>query len=286
MGKKKFTKPNILLIFLVFTFFIAPVESLSYTANDALVFTTQPDGDMQVSYHRPLAEIGFAIEGTVLALSQDYNNENYLWVWTEENFTVIQEEYDFKTGELINVTYYGKIFTGSNLDRRFSWTQVWTFHPFDYTKVKNIITNDLGFSLMDVEFIYDIDTKQRLLSTTNNIHAFAEFDFDYQDLIDNDFSIAPSLTDSRPRFTTATGTFSNGQRIELDPLVTAYKSPTTTGDPTNQWTNPDNILTSNNARASTTTLGHIMDTSGYDFSGIPINSEIVGIEVSLEGLGS
>ena len=63
---------------------------------------------------------------------------------------------------------------------------------------------------------------------------------------------------------------------------TGLKSPAATGDPSNNWTNGDNIMASDDVYTTTTTIGEALDTSNYSFD-IPVNARIDGIEVRLEG---
>lgn len=67
--------------------------------------------------------------------------------------------------------------------------------------------------------------------------------------------------------------------------ATGYLSPDTTGDPTSQWTNPNNVKVSDNSRAEEDTVFQVMDTSDYNIEnqGIPANAVNISFEVIVEG---
>jgi hypothetical protein len=64
---------------------------------------------------------------------------------------------------------------------------------------------------------------------------------------------------------------------------TGFESPSSTGDPSNQWTNPTNAYVSNNNRTYTNTYWAKQSYGGFGFS-IPSGATIDGIEYDIEAL--
>lgn len=74
----------------------------------------------------------------------------------------------------------------------------------------------------------------------------------------------------------------NFQVVEIGDTVTSWANPTTTGEISNDFTNPTNAYSSDNVRATSTTVGHKQDYGDFGFS-IVAGSTIRGIQVKVEG---
>lgn len=285
-------------------------SSYSFTHSDGLTFESSGDGIVKISdFYKTLAYQGFAIQGDILFHSYTYTSENFNWTWTHE-YELIYDEY-------LNESYTLDTFTAYNNKARFNWTQVWSFDNRTNAKVKHIITNNLGFSITNTKLWY-IHTLPRVAEITyNNTRYFSNIDnhltgyfnnvigkvnigelnFIYDDILNSSYDITdiyfgnasmsgyPNRRIFAIGLTRGLGIFQNGTTIILDPFETSYYSPSTTGEPMNNWTDGSYVVSSNNQRAYVETLYYLLDTSDYSVS-LPIGAIIEGIEVKIEGFSS
>lgn len=288
----------LLLIFLILPFVSA---QHNYTANDGMVFSTGDNGIVAMNYNgRVVGKMSFGLTGfTIIDGNLGYTSKDFTWTWSKHNYTDIIEEWDEDLGEYVNVSYNVDIFTAYNNKVKFNWTQEWRFHPLEDTKIKHTITNDLGLSILDTKFWYIIVIDRKYGAIFKNASkkiALRDYDFNYNDLINSGFTVTDwyigkghkvNLSNKYMAAIAVTknnGIFPTGKTVVLDPEVTAYKYPSQTGDPLDQWTNGANLKADDNVVATEDVIGERVDTSNYSFfAGMNVTpSGINGILVQVQ----
>jgi hypothetical protein len=269
---------------------------------DNVKFLFYKDGKVKVLDDLGTVKGEFSLAGTGY---MNYSSYDSSWSWNyKEDIEVLEDKTE--------VPVY--ILTGSN-EEKFNLNWEWRFYDNRSMKMKAILTNNLGETIENLK-IWFVDTlsegstvgyngesfelkkDMEVLFFTEDLDISPQIDtgfieFNYYDLTNNseaplsDFYIGNGELIGRPEtYITAIGltllTLKNGEYFIFDPEVTAYKSPTVTGSPLDQWTNGIRVKVSDNSRATETTVGESLDTSNYTFS-IPAGSTITGIEISVEG---
>lgn len=292
---------------LLFSLLLIP-SALSYSLTEGtLTYSTNDNGLITIKDSAGrINHFGFAISGNVIG-QQIYTTEDFNWTYSRVNRTL-----EVEINETHNETYTERIITAYNNAPLFNWTIYYTLNHFKGMKIKHVITNNLGVAITNTKLWYIHRLPQNAILRFNNSHnligddldlteglgSFSRLDvgsyrFLYDDIIDSGFDITNLYVGDGARVGYANrrvlalgiskggGLFPNGFTVELDPTVTDWLSPTNTGEPHNDFSNPDNIKTSNNQRAISSTVGDNISTNVYNFD-IPGESVINGIEVSLE----
>ncbi len=179
-----------------------------------------------------ISSFGFGITGQIGANTYKYTTLNFTWTWTQET---VGEEY---------------IFTGSNNQANFNWTQEFHFYPNQSMKIKNTITNNLGVSVDNTEFWFiqtigsnqgvwfngtkydqDVYRSGNFDALMSNIQFEDNYVFDYSDLLVNGFNITSFyLGDGEVvgvggtrllaiGITRGSSVFSDGVAVVVDPSV-------------------------------------------------------------------
>jgi len=217
------------------------------------------------SYGDLVGQIGLSVQADnqLSLFTVDVSSDNYIWNWSK------------------GITRNGTRFTGVNNNYLFNWVQVWDFDVNKSAKVTYYLQNNMAVDLQDTKISFT-----NLISEGKDLGNevdFGEFTFIYDDLIENSFNVIDT-SNGNNIVTIDLGDYMDGETIVLDPVVTSWKSPQTTGSPEDDWTNGANIISSNDVYATETTIGHNLSTGDYNFV-IPKNSTIHGIECQLEAKG-
>jgi len=292
-----------------------PQGNYSYVHHDGLTYSTSGNGIIAISINnRTVSNVGFVVTGIINEQSYVFKSNEFNWQWTKSEGSFIQEE--VINDELENVSYDIVNFTSTNDNVFFVWNQTWQFNELYPTKITHVLTNNIGLNISNAKMWY-VHTLERNIPITYNgisytpninnpVHlignfndknpkvTIGQFEFHFSDLVNSNFDITdvyigdgtiigyPDILIMGIGITKGNRLFEDGITIILDPIDTGFLTPDETGDPNDDWTNGDNIKLSDNVRSQVTVVGHLLDTSNYTFN-IPDNSEILGIEIQLEG---
>lgn len=297
-----------------------PSPNYNFTHTDGLTFMTRDNGIITIKDNgEVLGKYGLVFTGKVNGTPRIFTVENFTWTWSKSNYTYIQEEWNETLDDFQNISYNVNVYTGNNNYPAFTVIQIFEANPLTTVKWSINVTNNLGVDITDVKvwFVNTIDESMKIKFNNNKysfnrslpIHlsgnfddiiprlGFGKYQFEYADLIGSGFNITdiyigdgniighPGIAMVGLGVTKGNRVFPDGYTLVLDPVVTAWLSPAQTC--CSNWTNPDNVKTSDNTRATETTIGHTMVANDWDVDGegIPIGSTILGIEISIEGHG-
>lgn len=297
---------------------ISPADdapTYSVTGADGLTYKTSEDGTIRISNNRgAVGYIGFAITGNIDGVNQTYINDQFTWSWSRSYYNITEQEYNVTTEEWYNVTKAVNVYRAYNNVPYFNITAVYSNLPQGDIKIRHVITNNLRYNITNVKFWY-IHTfssqkaitynKERYnITNTSILHIqgnfsnvksllnFFDYGFYYQDLIDSGFKVTDVILGKATRFgypnrivaaigvTKSNGIFPDRSRVTLDPFTTGYIYPEAWGDPLNEWTNAQNVVSDNNQYMTSAILYKLEDTDYYNFD-IPDNAMITGIQVQI-----
>lgn len=314
----------LLLSILVYSLAQPAEDIYQITHNDNMIYGANIYGTISLSdQYGKQSDFDFSVSYTINNKSVMLKPNDFLWSWREEiskyNQTIgylvnLNDGSETPIFQEFKITKY----IGNNNYVRFPWKATWQFDEQWDSKVSYNLTNNLGVPISDVIYWYifkptkivdirynnidyagEAETDITILQLNNNILPkidLGELTFIYDDLIQSGFNITqlyygegskysyPNKTIIAIGFQKGNSILRNGESIVLDPAVTEYKYPSSTGSPLNQWTNGARIKVSDNSRATETTLKECLDTANYSIS-LPAYATVVGIEINVEGNG-
>src|SRR3989344_2164704 len=286
----------ILLVALIGTFVIAQIaeqqQDLSNIKDKKFKYEFLDNGLIKIEKNRKtLGEFGFVFTGDGNGTQVKYKSEDFSWSWKVDNNLVNAN--GSVTDAVSDGTYYITTITGTNNNQEFPLTTQLIINPKIQTKVKTIITNNLG-NITNAKFWYVNKIEQGIkiksgnedfTSSLNSVNLdnlesrpheieIGDYQLNYGDLNSNNFSITDVYSGNRENLgyndqsivaigvAKNEGVLTNGETIELDPIFsdTGFKSPaqvtTDTGIPgTNNFTAPQNAKVSDNNYATSNLIG-------------------------------
>lgn len=258
----------------------------TFTDNEGITFEFWDSGKVKYYYmDKNSGSVYLTFQGETAELDVSSKPRDYVWIW--DNSTELEER-ECNEGEITpdEKCYYKIIvFKGYNNNENLNITQVWKFHEVKSMKFSYYITSNYNENISNVNYNFVIDTQNQMINLVNRI-VMDDLEFRYQDVIDSGFNVVPSLTDNNGiTITTDDGSIKPNETIILDPTITAYKLPTITGTPLDQWVDGENLTTEDNLFTSANVTGLKEDTSNYTFLDItrPINLTVHGIQCQIEG---
>lgn len=265
-------------------------DGLEFSTNDNGIISIEKDGEL-------IGRLCNAITGTWESVNYTFTCKDFDWEWSKSNYTDIIEDFNETTNQSFNATYNVQVLTAYNTFAAFNWTKQIIFHPLYPMKMKHMITNDLGSPITNIKFWYVIQiNKENLLGFGESKIIFQDYEFRYHDIIADGFIITdkykgiggfldhPNKYIAAVGITKGAGILPDEFTIELDPEVSAFKTPDETGVPEDDWANGDNIKVSDDIDTTTSTVGDNLSTSNYTFFVDTPPITLHGIEIELEGL--
>lgn len=292
-------------------------RSVTFKHSDNTVYAFNDDGLLTMKkLGQRDQRLGFALSGDYRGQDYLYTVEDAKWTWEKTPFNYSVPYINESNDDLYyNVTRYGFNFTATSVTNRVTVKQIYSVREYEPIKLTIRIKHSLSESIENTKFwfiyqVYDgmlVKTSRGdfRLNLSNPIHVtdnlevllpridFPGYGFQFSDIVRDGFIITDlyigdggiigrqGIGVAGIGVTKNSGVFPPNIEVVIDPTSTGNIYPNTYGLIINQWTNSQNALTSDNTRATETTVGHSVDY--YNFThNLPPDATVTGITIYVE----